>query len=154
MHTDAKISVCQAVLGGTIRVEGIHEDLNVAIPVSTGSHTRMRLKGKGIQKVSGYGYGDHYIHLKIESPTQLDANQKALLQAYAELESNTTGTVTGFTYDKAGKKVLMEDPEGLVGEIRDTLEEHDSAKADVSWEDKKEEEEEEQQPGAEKKKKV
>ena len=81
----------------------------------------MRLKGKGIQKVSGYGHGDHYIHIKVQSPSKLDVKQRALLQAYAELESETPGTVTGFTYDKAGRKVLMEDTDGLVSEIRDAL---------------------------------
>ncbi len=34
VHTDASISLAQAVLGGTIRVEGIYEDvvLNVSLP--------------------------------------------------------------------------------------------------------------------------
>lgn len=31
VHTDARISLAQALLGGTIRVLGIHEDLNVKV---------------------------------------------------------------------------------------------------------------------------
>lgn len=122
VHTEAKISLAQAVLGGTIRVQGIHEDMNVAIPMGTSSHTRMRMKGKGIAKSSGLGQGDHYIHVKIEVPTKVDEKSKALWQAYAELELNTPGTVNGFTYDNSGKKVLMEDPDGLVADIREALE--------------------------------
>lgn len=29
---------------------------------------KIRLSGKGIPRVSGYGYGDHYIHIKIKVP--------------------------------------------------------------------------------------
>ena len=57
VHTDAHISISQAVFGGNIRVMGVHEDLNVQIPTGSSSHTRMRMNGKGIKKVSGYGYG-------------------------------------------------------------------------------------------------
>lgn len=38
VHTDAIISLSQAVLGGTIRVQGVHEDMTIKIPV------RYRLK--------------------------------------------------------------------------------------------------------------
>ena len=128
VHTDAKISIAQAALGGTIRVRGIHEDLNVQIPAGTGSHTRMRLQGKGIQKVSGYGFGDHYIHVKLEVPKKMGEKQLALLKAYAELEAETPGTVNGFTYDRGGGKVVMEDPGGMVADIREALEERDNGK--------------------------
>lgn len=33
VHTDAVISLSQAVLGGTIRVQGVHEDMTIKIPV-------------------------------------------------------------------------------------------------------------------------
>ena len=58
IHTDAKISLAQAVFGGNIRVMGINDDVTVSIPAGTSSHTRMRMNGKGIKKVSGYGYGE------------------------------------------------------------------------------------------------
>ena len=81
-----------------------------------------RVSGKGLKKVSGYGYGDHYVHLKVEAPKKLDEKQRALLRAYAELESETPGTITGVTYTKGGQKIVMEDPEGLVADIREALE--------------------------------
>lgn len=125
VHTDARISVAQAMLGGVIRVQGIRDDINVQVPSGTGSHSRILLKGKGIPKPSGYGTGDHYIHVKVDVPKKLTEKQRALLQAYAELEPETPGTVNGFTYDKKGRKVLMEDPEGTVADIREALEEDD-----------------------------
>ena len=125
VYTEAAISLAQAALGGSIRVQGIYEDLNVQIPPGTMSHTRMRMSGKGIKKVSGYGNGDHYIDIKIKAPKKLDSKQMALLQAYAEIESETPGTVRGLSYAVGGKKVVMEDKEGLVADIREALEEDD-----------------------------
>ena len=81
----------------------------------------MRMASKGIKKTSGYGYGDHYIHVRIEPPKILSEKQRILLQAYAEMETNTPGTVNGMTYTKQGGKVVMEDESGLVNDIRELL---------------------------------
>ncbi|CAB4054746.1 DNAJA3 [Lepeophtheirus salmonis] len=123
VHTTGRISLSQAVLGGTIRIQGIYEDLTVSIPPTTSSHTSIRMKGKGIKNVSGYGYGDHYINIKIVPPKKLDPKQSAILKAFAELEPDTPGTVNGITYNKGGNKVVMEDPNGLVGDLREALSE-------------------------------
>ena len=122
VYTEAAVSISQAALGGTIRVQGISEDLNVQIPPGTASHTRMRMSGKGVKKVSGFGHGDHYIDIKIKPPKNLTDKQAALLRAYAEIENNTPGTVRGLTYEVGGKKVVMEDKDGLVADIREALE--------------------------------
>lgn len=103
IHTDYAISISQAILGGSGRVKGIYEDLTVNIPPGTQSHTRIRMNGKGLRKVNAYGYGDHYIHIKIKAPTKLNEKQKALIMAYAELEDDTPGTINGMTYTKSGR---------------------------------------------------
>lgn len=103
VHTDAEVSLAQAVLGGTIRVEGVYEDQTIQIISGTSSHTRIRLNGKGLKKVDGLGYGDHYVTIKIIVPKQLTEKQRALLQAYAELETNTPGSINGVTYKTDGK---------------------------------------------------
>ena len=76
------------------------------------------MAGKGIKKVSGFGHGDHYINIKIQPPKTLSDKQVALLKAFAELETSTPGTVLGLTYALGGKKVVMEDKDGMVADIR------------------------------------
>ena len=105
IHTDANISLSQSVLGGAIRLQGIYEELTLDIAPGTGSHTRIRLNGKGLRKVNAYGYGDHYVHIKIQSPVRLNDKQRSLLLAYAELEKDTPGTINGITYTKEGKNI-------------------------------------------------
>ncbi|XP_049291523.1 protein tumorous imaginal discs, mitochondrial isoform X1 [Anopheles funestus] len=103
VHTDANISVSQAVLGGTIRVQGVYEDQTIQITPGTSSHTIITLTGKGLKRVNSYGSGHHYVHLKIQIPTKLTPKQKALIQAYAELEDDTPGQIMGVTFKTDGK---------------------------------------------------
>jgi len=133
LHTEATVSLAQSALGGAIRVQGVYEDLNIQIPPGTPSHTKMKMTGKGLKRVSGYGYGDHYINIKIKPPKKLDDKQKALMRAFAELEAETPGTIHGLTYALGGKKVVIEDPDGLVANIREAMEE-ESPEQDTSKE--------------------
>ncbi|KAK0083152.1 hypothetical protein PV325_009237 [Microctonus aethiopoides] len=125
VHTDAEISLAQAALGGTIRVQGVYEDHTVQIRPGTSSHTKVRLSGKGMKKVNGTGHGDHYVNIKITVPSSLTEKQKALLMAYAELETHTPGSIQGVTFKKDGmseetqaKQEVQGEPEhndGLLG---------------------------------------
>uniref|UniRef100_A0A224YLH3 DnaJ homolog l(2)tid, mitochondrial n=1 Tax=Rhipicephalus zambeziensis TaxID=60191 RepID=A0A224YLH3_9ACAR len=122
IHTDAAITLSQAVLGGTVRVQGLYDDIMLKIPMGTSSHTKIRLANKGVKRLNSTGYGDHYVHLKIRIPQRLNEKQKALIQAYAELETDTPGTIDGLVNTRQGK-TAMDDPSGLVKQIRTALDE-------------------------------
>jgi DnaJ family protein A protein 3 len=137
VHTEAEISVGQSLLGGTIRIEGLYEDHTIQVMPGTSSHTRIRLTGKGMKKVNGYGHGDHYVVLKIQVPKHLSAKQKALVQAYAELETDTPGQILGVTMKTDGSKMFVsKDKQELLEALRlvlqgknvDTATESDSQK--------------------------
>ncbi|XP_035229988.1 protein tumorous imaginal discs, mitochondrial-like, partial [Stegodyphus dumicola] len=68
IHTDGVISLSQAVLGGEIKIQGLHDDIKLKIPPGTSSHKVFRFSGKGIKQSTGFGYGDHYVHIKISIP--------------------------------------------------------------------------------------
>lgn len=38
------------------------------IPAGIQTDQRIRLSGKGIARMNSYGYGDHYVHIKIRIP--------------------------------------------------------------------------------------
>lgn len=104
IHSDLFISVAQALLGGTARTQGLYETLNLSIPAGIQTDQRIHLAGKGIARVSGYGYGDHYVHVKIKIPKTLTDRQKALLMSFAEDETDVEGTVNGVTATTTGKR--------------------------------------------------
>ncbi|KAK9509065.1 hypothetical protein O3M35_006464 [Rhynocoris fuscipes] len=95
VHTDAEISLSQALLGGTIKIQGVYEDHFIQISPGTSSHTRIRLSGKGLKRPTGSGTGDHYVHIKIAIPKKLTEKQKELVKAYALLEQGTPGSIRG-----------------------------------------------------------
>uniref|UniRef100_A0A8C4JJJ5 DnaJ homolog subfamily A member 3, mitochondrial n=1 Tax=Dromaius novaehollandiae TaxID=8790 RepID=A0A8C4JJJ5_DRONO len=102
IHSDLPISIAQAVLGGTARCQGLYETINITIPPGIQPDQRIRMSGKGIPKVNSYGYGDHYIHIKIKVPQRLTDRQRALMMSYAEDEADVEGTVNGVTNTSSG----------------------------------------------------
>jgi len=104
IHSDLLISVAQAILGGTARSQGLYETLNLSIPAGIQTDQRIRLSGKGIARVTGYGFGDHYVHVKVKVPKTLTDRQRALLMSYAEDETEVEGTVNGITATTTGKR--------------------------------------------------
>jgi len=96
VHTTANISLSQALLGGIIRITGLHEDINLRIPAGTSSHTVMTLSGRGIKHMESYNaFGDHMVHLMIKMPTKLSNEQIELIREYAYTEKDTPGTING-----------------------------------------------------------
>ncbi|XP_005306221.2 dnaJ homolog subfamily A member 3, mitochondrial isoform X1 [Chrysemys picta bellii] len=104
VHSDLFISIAQAVLGGTARTQGLYETINITIPPGIQAEQRIRMSGKGISRVNSFGYGDHYIHIKIRVPKRLTDRQRALMMSYAEDETDVEGTVNGVTNTSAGGK--------------------------------------------------
>ncbi|XP_002138555.2 protein tumorous imaginal discs, mitochondrial isoform X1 [Drosophila pseudoobscura] len=104
VHTDVAISVSQSVLGGTVRVQGVYEDQWINIEPGTSSHHKHTLRGKGLKRVNAHGHGDHYVHIKIDVPRKLSKEQRALIEAFAELELDTPGKIHGVTQTKNGSK--------------------------------------------------
>uniref|UniRef100_A0A4W3HTS6 DnaJ homolog subfamily A member 3, mitochondrial n=1 Tax=Callorhinchus milii TaxID=7868 RepID=A0A4W3HTS6_CALMI len=96
IHSNLFISVAQAVLGGTARTQGLHDTINITVSNITDAVSN------GIPKVNSYGYGDHYIHIKVKIPKQLSDRQRTLMLAYAEDEGEVEGTVNGVTNTTTG----------------------------------------------------
>ncbi|XP_003354675.1 dnaJ homolog subfamily A member 3, mitochondrial isoform X1 [Sus scrofa] len=106
IHSDLFISIAQALLGGTARAQGLYETINVTIPAGIQTDQKIRLSGKGIPRINSYGYGDHYIHVKIRVPRRLTSRQQSLILSYAEDETDVEGTVNGVTNTSTGGSTM------------------------------------------------
>lgn len=74
------LTIAQAALGAVIEVPTLTEPLKVKVKSGTQPNTLIRLRGKGIKDVNGYGVGDFYIRLMVEIPTRLSFQQKELIR--------------------------------------------------------------------------
>lgn len=124
IHSDVEINVCQALLGGTVKVPGLYGEFALKIKPGTSSHARVRIDGKGIKRVNSYGYGDHYVHVKIKVPVKLTDKRKALMRVFAELESLTPHSVDGLEATKPGR--ITSDVDLYADQIRSVLNGNDS----------------------------
>jgi molecular chaperone DnaJ len=74
------IKFTQATLGAKIKVPTLHGEETLSIPAGTQSGQQFRLAGKGIPRVQGFGRGDHYVIVQIQTPTKLSRKQEELLR--------------------------------------------------------------------------
>jgi len=79
LHCRAVISIAQAALGAEIKVCGIPEENEVAVPPGSQHGDTIRLRGRGMPRLRGGGRGDLVVHLAIEVPRKLSKKQRELL---------------------------------------------------------------------------
>jgi molecular chaperone DnaJ len=78
------IPLTTAALGGTIEVPTIDgQRAKVAIPSGTSSGQQFRLKGKGMSVLRSAARGDMFVQAFVETPQNLTARQKELLEEFA-----------------------------------------------------------------------
>ena len=80
IHSDEKISFSLAALGGVLDVETVHGRQTVKITPGTQSSSTLRLRNKGVPKGRRNPAGHHYVHLTIDVPKNLTAEQKELIR--------------------------------------------------------------------------
>jgi len=83
---EVPISFPQAALGCEIEVPTLEGKVNLKVPSGTQSGKVLRLKGKGIIDLHGYGRGDQLIRVVVETPRSLTARQRELLEEFAKLD--------------------------------------------------------------------
>ena len=89
IYCEMPISFVQAALGDEIEVPTLYGKVKVKIPPGTQTHTKFRLRGKGIKNVRGNGIGDQHVTVRIVTPTKLTEKQKQLLREFAAISGQT-----------------------------------------------------------------
>lgn len=89
VHSDARLSIDQAVLGTVVDVPTLSGRASVKIPPGTSSGVKLRLKGKGAD--DGQGRGDHFVTVQIDVPKQVDEEAKRLLVSFMARAGNRRG---------------------------------------------------------------
>ncbi len=82
--SEKEISFSQAAIGTVTEIETVDGEVKIRIPNGTQPGTQIRLRGKGIPRISGHGRGDHYVIIRVRIPNKLSREQKKLLE---ELEN-------------------------------------------------------------------
>jgi len=84
LFCEVPISFTKAALGGTVEVPTIDGAVNLTIPTETQSGEVFRLRGKGVQSYRDRVLGDLFCNIQIETPVNLNADQKNILKSFEE----------------------------------------------------------------------
>ncbi|RPD98817.1 molecular chaperone DnaJ [Aureibaculum marinum] len=89
LHYDMYISIPEAVLGESKEIDTLTGKVRIKIEAGTQSGKILRLRGKGLPSLEGYGKGDLLIHVNVWTPKSLSKDQKAFFEAMKDDEHFT-----------------------------------------------------------------
>jgi molecular chaperone DnaJ len=85
LYCRAPAPMCKAALGGEMEIPTIDGDrAKITIPAGAQTGRRFRLKGKGMTHLRGKDRGDLHVELLVETPVNLTAKQKKLLEEFSK----------------------------------------------------------------------
>ncbi len=93
------VSFIDAALGSSVEVPTIDGKVKIKIEPGTQSGKILRLRGKGIKDIDGYGKGDQLIHVNVWTPKQLSKEEKDMLESFRDsknFEPDPTSNEKGF----------------------------------------------------------
>jgi len=77
---DKYISFPDAALGSTIEVPTVNGKARIKIPAGTQPGKVLRLKGKGLPVLNGYGQGDLLVNINVWTPKNLSKEEKEIIE--------------------------------------------------------------------------
>ncbi len=81
------LNFADAALGTSVEVPTISGKVKIKVDSGTQSGKILRLRGKGIKDINGYGSGDQLIHINIWTPKQLTKDEKIILEGLKNSEN-------------------------------------------------------------------
>lgn len=97
------VAFTQAVLGAVIEVETFDGKEELRIAPGTGSGKVLRVKGKGVPHLHGFGRGDFLFETLVEVPKDVGIEEEELLRRFAEMR---------------GEQVAHPSDDGIIGKIK------------------------------------
>jgi molecular chaperone DnaJ len=85
LYSEANVTVKEAVLGDKIEIPTVDGMVWLTLPPGIQAGQQLKLKGKGVPHFGGRGVGDHYVTIKVVTPTELSERGKELLREVDEM---------------------------------------------------------------------
>jgi len=113
LHCHFALPMTAAALGTTVKLETLDGEESIDIAAGTQSGSVVTLRARGVPHLSrGVGRGDLHVHLDVETPTRLDAEQERLLRELARARGEEHAEITVTAAGSGG---------GLFSRLRDAF---------------------------------
>lgn len=80
LHLDLYISISEAALGVSKDIETVSGKARIKLEEGIQSGKILRLKGKGVPNINGYGHGDLLVHVNVWTPKNLTREQREFFE--------------------------------------------------------------------------
>jgi molecular chaperone DnaJ len=80
IHYELNLSFTEAALGTTVEIPTIDSKVKIKIDPGTQPGKVLRLKGKGLPSINGYGRHDFYVTINVYVPQKLTKEERLLLE--------------------------------------------------------------------------
>lgn len=78
------LSVPQAILGGTVEIPTIESKVKIKIEPGTQPGKILRLRGKGVPDVNGYGRGDLLVNINVWIPKNISTEERKQIEKFTD----------------------------------------------------------------------
>lgn len=99
LHYEAFVNIVDAILGESIEIPTLSGKAKIKVEPGTQSGKMLRLKGKGLPVLQGYGTGDLFVHINVWTPQKVSKEEKEILEKLKTSENfqpNPEGNAKGF----------------------------------------------------------
>ena len=106
LYCDVPVKFTLAALGGTIEVPTLSNTsgrVSLKIPAGTQDGTVFKLRDRGMPSLRGGGKGNQFVRVHIEVPKKLNAEQRSLLEKFAQACGDADNPVEDSFWEKAKK---------------------------------------------------
>lgn len=84
LHYDLYITIPDAVLGCSKEIDTVSGKVRIKLDAGIQSGKILRLRGKGVPSVNGYGTGDLLVHINVWTPRNVTKEQKEFFEKFRE----------------------------------------------------------------------
>jgi len=84
LHYDLYVSFSEAALGASKEIDTVSGKVRIKIEEGVQSGKILRLRGKGIPSINGYGKGDLLVHVNVWTPKTLNREQREFFERMAK----------------------------------------------------------------------
>ncbi len=95
LHHEVHIGVAQAALGTVVEVPTLEGTTELHVARGTQGGAVHRVRGEGVTHLRGRGRGDLFVHVAVDTPTELSEREEALMAELAEIRGEAVGGAQG-----------------------------------------------------------
>jgi molecular chaperone DnaJ len=93
IYMELNVPFYQLILGAEVEIPTLDGKALLKIPAGTQAGTILRLKGKGLANMRGFGAGDHHVKITPEFPKSVSGKEKKVIEEYAAMHPQKAGNL-------------------------------------------------------------